>query len=349
MESGLFITLYDEETLKLYLDRGVYSQHMTPQEGEPSSYSNHYRVLGDYACARENDHVFFFRKRKIYYAGQIVGSGEHGAFYLNGTMSPMGRESDASLVWDESQRDIYQEEEDSGVFRVEERDNPVCQPFLMRFEDGNHLGGTYITSDQLYFELGEYPYPLPSNSISGMGFCTLTPGETNVLLELLENEPEGKIQTDSEEDIELEEEPTQFNPDYGVDNLEETSTESHLEASVIADPSLLPEELQPRRANICRQVPISPFKPNDMDRADLCYFGEEIEDGTIPNMVVELKRHRAGKSAAEQVVRYLRWLHKRLGETARRIEVKVYASGFTRTFSDYIPSDYEDQISLLTF
>jgi hypothetical protein len=349
-KGGLFITLYDKDTLQLYLNGGVYGQHMTPQEGEPSSHSAHYRALGDYAACREGKHVFFFLDREIYYGGQIVGSDEYGAFYINGQKSPMGREADAPLVWDESSRDTYGETDEPGVFDAGGDRGEKCQPFLIQFEDNRDIAGRYIVSDQLYFDLGEYPYPLPSNSIAGMGFCTITPGETDILLDLLENEHEGEIEPVSDEPVQLEGEPVPFSAEYGVDSPEEAHPESHLEASLIANPDLLPEHMQPNGATICRQVPISPFRTSNIDQADVCYFTEgQIRDGTIPNTVLELKIGKAGKSASQQVNRYLRWLHDRLGEDAEDIDVHVYAPGFTRTFDDYIEDNLLDQVEKYDF
>jgi len=353
IQGGLFITLYDEETLRLYLDQGIYGQHMSPEEGEPSPYSNHYPTLADYACGREGNHVFFFREREIFYGGQLIGSDDHGSLFLNGQRSPLGRNADAPLVWDESHRDQY-DRVNPGLFIVDgeedDEDDAVCQPFLLRFADQRDLAGTYITSDQLYFELGEYPYPLPSNTISGMGFCTLTPGETQAALELLETDPEGTVAPESDEDIELQGEPVPYSPEYGVDSPADASPESHLEAAVTANPSLLPESLQPDDAVICRQVPISPFKPRNMDEADVCYFTDNsIQDGTIPNTIIELKNKRAGKGAATQVVRYLQWLHKRLGSEADEIEIFVYAPSFTGTFNGYIPDEFAEQIQRVEF
>lgn len=352
VQGGLFITLYDEETLRLYLDRGIYGQHMSPEASEPSSYSNHYPTLADYACGRNGTHVFFFRDREIFYGGQLVGAAEHGAFFVNGQRSPLGREADAPLVWDESARDRYDRVQ-PGLFTVDDdadEDDAVCQPFLLRFDDERDLAGTYVESDQLYFDLGEYPYPLPSNTISGMGFCTLTPGETATLLDLLEDEPDGRIDPESDENVELNGDPVPYSPDLGVQRPDDANPESHLEAAVTANPSLLPEFLHPDGAAICRQVPISPFKPRNMDEADVCYFSEDtIQDGTIPNTVVELKNKRAGKGAATQVVRYLQWLDKRLGSDAEQIDVYVYAPSFTRTFDDYIPEAFAHQIQKVDF
>lgn len=349
-KGGLFITLYDKDTLQLYLDEGVYSQHMTPQEGEPSSQSAHYRTLADYAATREGKHVFFFLDREIYYGGQIVGSDEYGAFYINGQKSPMGREADAPLVWDESTRENYGETDEPGVFDAGGDRGEKCQSFLIQFEDDRDIAGRYIISDQLYFDLGEYPYPLPSNSMAGMGFCTITPGETDILLDLLENEHEGEIEPVSDEPVQLEGEPVPFSPKYGVESVEEAHPESHLEASLIANPNLLPDHLQPDGATICRQVPISPFRTSNIDQADVCYFTEDrLRDGTIPNTVLELKIRKAGKSASQQVNRYLRWLHDRLGEDAEDIGIHVYAPGFTRTFNDYIDNDLLDQVEKYNF
>lgn len=342
---GLFITLYDEDTLRLYLDEGVYGQHMTPEDGEPSSYSAHYKTLADYSAVRDKKHIFFFCDRKIYYGGQAVGSGEYGAFYINGKKSPMGREANAPLVWDESTRDTYEETEKSGVFNAGEQRGKKCQPFLIRFEDNQDMAGNYIISDQLYFNLGEYPYPLPSNSIAGAGFCTITPGETNTLLNLLENDPKGEIDPASDEAIRLEGDPVPYSPEYSVDSPEEAHPEAHLEASLIANPDLLPKHMRQENATICRQVPISPFKPVNLDQADICYFTENrICDGTIPNTIVELKIKKAGKSAAQQVKRYLMWLHDRLGEDAKQIKTHVYAPGFTSTFDGYIPDHLLERV-----
>lgn len=342
---GLFITLYDKETLKLYLDRGVYGQHMTPQRKEPSPQSPHYKTLADYASTRPGKHVFFFLKREIYYGGQIVGSEDHGAFYINGRMSPLGRKADAPLLWDESARDTYGFAEGPGVFDTGGDSGEKCQPFLVQFSDDRDMAGRFIVSDQLYFELGEYPYPLPSNSIAGMGFCTITPAETSILLDLLENDPEGEIDAESDESVTLMGDPVPFSPELGIDSPEEAHPEAHLEASVIANSDLLPNHLQPDGATICRQVPISPFKPRNIDQADVCYFEDDpIRDGTIPNTVIELKIRKAGKGAAVQVKRYLQWLHDRLGSEADQIDIHVYAPGFTSTFDSYIPNDLLKQV-----
>ena len=77
MHGGLFVALYDEQTLKLYLSKGVYGFLMKPVFTDaPSSRSKHFSILADYACSREGADIFFFLKRKIVYGGKIYGNKE---------------------------------------------------------------------------------------------------------------------------------------------------------------------------------------------------------------------------------------------------------------------------------
>ncbi len=69
------------------------------------------------------------------------------------------------LLFGMNHLDIYRQIK--GCFRVNGSDK--AQPFILQFIQ-NKDTGKYIISDDLYFELGKYPYPLPSNSMQGMGF-----------------------------------------------------------------------------------------------------------------------------------------------------------------------------------
>jgi len=80
LKSGIFIVLFDKDTLRLYLDKGIYGFLMPPVYEAVSSRSSHYRALGDYGCIRHGTHVFFFLKRKIIYGGQVIGSKDFGTF-----------------------------------------------------------------------------------------------------------------------------------------------------------------------------------------------------------------------------------------------------------------------------
>ena len=88
MNGGLFIALYDEDSLKLYLNKGLYGFLMPPiKESTPSAHSRHYAILADYACSREGADLFFFLKRKIVYGGKIYGNKEIGSFFINGNIT----------------------------------------------------------------------------------------------------------------------------------------------------------------------------------------------------------------------------------------------------------------------
>lgn len=358
-EGGLFVALYDNDALSLYLQHGIYGFIMKPQYAKPSAQSRHYAVLADYACTREGMHVFFFLKRRIVYAGQITGNPDIGSFYLNGKTSPLGKEARAQLFWDESGRYVATAEE--GVFLVSEREGDSrarCQPFIIKFEDRLGLAGKSISSDDLYFELGGFAYPLPSNSMQDMGFCTLTPGEATVALRLMEVTPERFRRERVEYSGFRNGEQVLFSRDLGIRNLQMAAAsaafvnESHVEFSIISNPQLLPADLRPSDHDvICRQVPISPFKPFQMDRADVCYYdmNRPISDGTLPNRIIELKKDPVRPHAIEQTDRYLRWL-RRIATPDNFAEIRAYvlAPSFSNSALAYRP-EHERQISLVSF
>ena len=344
MQGGLFVALYNEDTLKLYLNKGVYGFLMKPVYTDaPSSRSKHYAILADYACSREGTDVFFFLKRKIVYGGKIYGNKESGSFYINGLNSPLGRKTNANLFWDESPR--YEVTDKEGVFKVNGSDK--SQPFMFQFVKTEQTG-KYVVSDELYFELGKYPYPLPSNSMQGMGFCTLTPGEVSALIGLIKK-TDKQIDFTECEDIQKHGHEQLFDPDL-VDIKDDFINEAQLEFTILA--SLKPFiDFLSGDYILCRQVPISPFKPMDMDRADICLYSlsDPIKDGTVPNIVIELKNGKANFYAYEQATRYLRWLEKiTTPEEFRKIQAFVIADSFTKIKRAKVDTTYEDKIKILS-
>src|SRR5687767_14976625 len=89
---------------------------MRPLTGQPSPQSRHFHVLSDLASTRAGDHVFFFGERTITYGGQVLGTGQHASFYLNGPFSELGVKANAALVWDESTRKVYTQRGAPGLF-----------------------------------------------------------------------------------------------------------------------------------------------------------------------------------------------------------------------------------------
>lgn len=322
MRKGFFITIGDVDSLKLYLKNGLFSQRMRDYRQKmdrDESLAAHYRTIGDFACASEGDHVFFFRDRKIMYGGQVTGGDHETTFGFNGPFSPLLDKEPADIVWDETFREDYATIEDyPGTFARPDVDpyddgepKRYCHPYLLTFKTNEHTGKA-ITSDELYWELGRYRYPLMSNSIQGRAFSPLTPGEASVLYDLL------RASTDtfdySEAPVREGDKPQYFDSNISVSSLDDVVSEAHLEAEIIANPALLPESIQPDNDTaVLRQVPMTPYKPysSQADRADVCYYGagkNSIEDGTLPNVIIELKNKKAGGPPARQAAKYRRWL-----------------------------------------
>lgn len=343
MTNGLFITLFDESDLKLYLNNGLYGFLFTPVfKDKPDSRSTYFKVLADYACGREGTEIFFFLKRRIYYGGKVLGNKNVASFYLNGPTSPIGRENKAELFWDESRR--YSSTPISGVFVVNSKDK--SQPFIIKFET-NELTGKFITSDELYFELGNFPFPLPSNALQGMSFCTMTPGETSTCLELLKKSKE-KIDFSNAEDL-IDKKKAQVLFSKNMIDISTFVSESELEFDITANLEFIKNCIDTsKNYALCRQVPISPFKPENMDRADICLFdvNDLIKKGTVPNIIIELKKDRANFHAYEQVARYLKWLKKILTDNEyKKIKCYIVAKSFyikLNKVKDY----YSDKIKL---
>ena len=346
INGGLFIALYDEESLKLYLDKGLYGFLMKPvMAPKPSAQSRYYAILADYACSREGTDVFFFLKRKIVYGGKIYGNKEIGSFYLNGQTSPLGRKADAELFWDESARKKYFATDKPGVFKVVKDGGDKAQPFIFQFYQ-NENTGKYIVSDDLYFELGKYPYPLPSNSMQGMGFCTLTPGEVKTLNELI-SKSSNKIDFEGLGEIDKQGQETVFNGEL-VSLDEDLVNEAQLEFTILASLEPFAEFLIDDYV-LCRQVPISPFKPSEMDRADICLYSinNPIKNGTIPNVVIELKKEKATKPAYEQVTRYLKWLEAITNcDEFEKVSVYIIAPQIGRIRKNSVDLKYKDKIKM---
>ena len=184
--------------------------------------------------------------------------------------------------------------------------------------------------------------------MQGMGFCTLTPGEVSELIELI-NESNNRIDFSITEKIEKRGEETLFD-DSLVDIKDGFINEAQIEFTILS--SLKPfSDFLTDDYILCRQVPISPFKPMDMDRADICLYSmnSPIKDGTIPNILIELKRGKANYHAYEQVNRYLRWLEQITDkEDFNSIQAFVIADSFTKIKKEKVDMSYNEKIKLFS-
>lgn len=189
-------------------------------------------------------------------------------------------------------------------------------PFIIEFDNKTELSGKQVSVDELYFKLGNNNFPLPSNSISRKGMCTLTPYETNIILELLAEK--GKmIKTIDETEIKTPkihpENKIFFKNKLIIEKLDKQDwlVEAELEFLLLAIEKKLKEIVPNGNYIKTRQIPLCPFKPpNYLDYADICLYDadKQIKHGSLPNIIIELKKDDANYKAYEQVTKYLRWL-----------------------------------------
>ena len=375
MSSGLFILLSDEESLKNCMKYGYYGFFMSPLlEDKPTRHSRYYAVLADYACCEKGTEIFFFTERTITYGGTVTEENENNpVFYLNGPTSPLGRKAnskryiniDKSILKDETKN--LTDDEGIYYFGKNQRGEKLLRsmPFIIEFDNEKELSGKQIVSDELYFELGNYSYPFPSNTIQGKGMCTLTPKETEILLKLMNesnNKIENVIEITSDTDIQITD---KFKTIFykGLLDNEEYINESHLEFTLLANNDKLNQiisEIIPEFTNEyvkCRQVPLCPFRPIQFDMADICLYDESnpIANNSLPNIVLELKNRRANFRDYEQVTKYLRWIKQCVPNEFNKVKALLIAPDFTNNLNketlirNGISLEYENNIILYSF
>ena len=179
-----------------------------------------------------------------------------------------------------------------------------------------------------------------------MGVCTLTPGEVKTLNELI-SQSDKKIEFEGLGEIDKKGEETVFND--GLISLDEDLVnEAQLEFTILASLEPFADFLTDDYV-LCRQVPISPFKPSEMDRADICLYSmnSPIKNGTVPNVVIELKKERATKPAYEQVTRYLKWLEAITDkEDFEKVSVYIIAPQIGRIRKSAVDLKYQNKIRM---
>lgn len=351
---SLLVTIRDKETLDLYLEEQIFGALVSPPGTRSLSRTTLYKILANYACARAGTHALFLYKQEIVYAGEIVGNSQFGSFYLNGETSPIGKKAKASLLWDESVR--YVGTPRPGIFKVRRKDK--CQPAVILFNFNPGLTRRCISADDFYLRLASYPYLLPSKVRTDLGVWTLTPGETQVALDMFSVSPRILEPLKVPLQVVKGDNPILFDKRYGVKDLEtayagnELSSKEHLQFSIISNSQLLPASLRPFVSDaICIQVPLSPPTPYPIDRSDICYYvGDDmINDWTLPNRIVSLKTGPANERDVEQVEIQMKWL-KRIAEPAafQRIKAYLFAPSFLEGALAY-QSIFGDQIKLAEF
>ena len=310
MTTGLYIMMSKnkafEGALTKSLTYGIYGFLMKPVfEGQPDSRSRHYSILSDYACCEEGTHIFFFYDRKVYYGGKISNYNKDNSpiFYLNGKASPLGKKANSELYYEETYRKLNDE-----TYII--NDNEKAIPFTIEFEIDPELTGKKINVDDLYWKLSQYNYPLPINSIQGLGMATLTPKETEILLDLLKNSEEKIKPIQINEPKIKPDEKTIFSEEFVKG--EKQIYETHLEFLLLSQTGLIKKIIPVGEYTRCRQIPLCPFKSKNYDRVDIALYNknDKIKDGTLPNIIIELKNKDVSYKEYKQVNRYLEWLER---------------------------------------
>ena len=171
--------------------------------------------------------------------------------------------------------------------------------------------------------------------------CTLTPKETEILMDLMEKS-HTFINFDKYVEIYKDDENKQLF-DKNLTLNEELVNESHLEFKLLVDKEKLNKivndcypEINPRNFVRCRQVPLCPFRPIQFDLADICLYDENnpINDKSLPNIIIELKKaENVSYSAYNQINKYLRWLKQISGEDFKKVKAIIIAPDFSKTLN----------------
>jgi len=326
---GVIIKIRNESTIPRFLASGFYGPAMrVGPDGEPDA-ARYLDALIEMAAGRRGDHVFFRTQNRFVYGGQLRGASDHAAISLNGRRGLLGKRANAPCVIPESGVEPSEPPRFEGLDSA--RQTRRCRPLFVRFRDELGLAGRWIDEYELYFALGDYAYLLPTTWMN-TGMVAISPGETNRLIELVRDDPSGVIGHDENDVIDRCEEPIPHDPDYGPDLLG-ARTQEGLLAAALADPSQLSVGLPPRGASIAQRVPISPFRPRDVEFADVgWYTGRSINGGTLPDVLLYLDDEPAGAALRHRIDIQQAWLERLLGDGARAIDRFVAAPAFEDGF-----------------
>lgn len=335
VSKGLFITMSDEEAIHSCLQDGVYGQLMKPSQTLDQNYC---KILADYLGARPNDHLFFFTNRTIYYGGQLDQATGRSAVFVNSPQNPLDSDTSIEYIPDRHSNQMG----DDGIMEVESQygTRNLHQPFLFSFTDRIGLQGEQITSDKFYNELQrKFAFPLPATEFEGRGFGLLSPAETEILLNQFPTNSQDKLCTPTSN--------TELSQPLSFDTVpklnERAATEAQVEASIMAFPEQLPIEI-PDNSLLLRQVPVSASRPT-VDKVDIAIY--DTKNTAFPTHLIELKNETAGKSAAQQIERYIRWAEQI--DDYHTPNGRVFAPKIANNFTTHITNQYKQYIHATEF
>lgn len=329
---SFLVPMNSQEAVYECINSGLYGQLLKSKDDIST---NHMRIVADYASTRPGDHIFLFCERRIYYAGQIQPNGTGGTVLLNGTDTPLDLDvPEYTYVPDR----LTDRVDSSGrLTETTQYGRQVrCQPYLFAFTDTIGFGGHSISSNALYNRLARYEFTSSAARMKNVGFCGLSPGETDILLELFEQSSEDTRCTPPETVDVSGFDPVCLTSQY---TLESARLEAQIEALLMSEPHRLPAYSRNSDETIARQVPFSSPR-RSVDKVDIGAY----EPGSVfPNKIYEIKRGKANKTDAYQMKRYYQYASQ--CEEHEMPEMWILASDYPSTFTGYLTTDEQRDIN----
>lgn len=313
----------EENELKNNISKGVYGTILKIPAGKWTPAVE--GTLADYYSMNPGDHIYFFRKRKLYGIGKLVGVGEHDCKLLNFKNA------------------------DRPIINEVDRHNQIIENDSIRFIC------TFIPDPIFFMDGLDMDYVLQSNpnafkmlrAFWKLSFVKIDDTEDQALFDILLKENEKSLTKNIDE--------VEFNPilhqkiqtlertDYQLkpSNIFETAKdntmfkrEMGLEAAMISY-LMENETIFGKWDYISHQVVASPFKPIEyMDKMDIFGYRKISGYSTISKyLVVELKRDKVNREVVNQIMKYVDWIN------------QEYAHGDFDMIEAYIVAhDFDDEI-----
>lgn len=312
--AGYIFNLNSLDSLKLYIDNGVYATKLSPPE-KGYWLKHHEATLSDYITMKENDNIYFFIKRKIYGIGRLINiNGDCKFQNFPNACEPKDfkyEDKKEELLWDEA-------------------DFSVCQRWLCVFEPSPYFFTNGIDMDDV---LSSNPSAFKMlRAFWKLSFLKFDDEENQAFKDIIFKSNQ-KALLNPKEDVDI------FKSNYKKkhnDILKKIKTgnyyidispvltncasgdilnhEMALEAGLLYQLSYSDKETTNVFGSwdyLSHQVVASPFKPIDyMDKIDM--FGYSYIAGFSPTrskyLVAEIKVEEASIDNVEQLLKYVDWV-----------------------------------------
>lgn len=326
--AGYVISMGDmsESELLNYISKGVYGTKLKIKNEQWSSTIE--GTLADYYSMKPGDHIYFFRKRKIYGVGRLVNLGNHDCKILNFQDADFARYSNEStekmIIPNENIRFICTFKPDPSFFvkgldmDVVLHSNPSTFRMLRAFWKVSFIKVDEI-EDKALFDILLRENQRALNSTDGN--------------KVFNYELHNKIESISSTMLNISSKKI-ISQTKDIINNDSFRREMGFEAAMI---SYLMSNDYPfgNWDYLSHQVIASPFKPIDyMDKMDIFGYRNIQGYNTISKyLVMELKRNFVGIEVLNQVMKYVDWINQEYAHGDFEM-IEAYIVGYE--FSDEV-------------